>query len=305
MPSTVSERGAVAEVRDPRAHEVEDVAVDRELLVQRAHRRDRAVVDVGHQARSARRSASSGVGSARSKNPGGNTGVARLRPGCHVRARYRAADCAPMPQYFDEQPDVRHPTRARSSCRSRGRTLTLATDAGVFSRRRVDPGTDGAAAQGSAAADDRHHARPRVRVRADRVRAGRAVARRRRVGGRRERARPRAHRAQRGRARARQRARVAAPDDVPPDVAFDAIFSNPPVRIGKDAMHELLDRWLRAPAPARSRRARHRADGRARVPGGPAPSRRRLAAAVAPAGGLPHASGWRRARATACWSWPG
>jgi 16S rRNA (guanine1207-N2)-methyltransferase len=37
---------------------------------------------------------------------------------------------------------------------------------------------------------------------------------------------------------------VAAPDEVPPDVRFDVIWSNPPIRIGKDALHELLLTWL-------------------------------------------------------------
>jgi 16S rRNA (guanine1207-N2)-methyltransferase len=37
---------------------------------------------------------------------------------------------------------------------------------------------------------------------------------------------------------------VAAPDDVDPEVRFDLIWSNPPVRIGKPALHDLLDRWL-------------------------------------------------------------
>jgi 16S rRNA (guanine1207-N2)-methyltransferase len=34
------------------------------------------------------------------------------------------------------------------------------------------------------------------------------------------------------------------PDDVPADLRFAAIWSNPPIRIGKDALHELLLRWL-------------------------------------------------------------
>jgi 16S rRNA (guanine1207-N2)-methyltransferase len=38
--------------------------------------------------------------------------------------------------------------------------------------------------------------------------------------------------------------RVAAPDDVPDEVRFDAIWSNPPVRIGKPALHALLAAWL-------------------------------------------------------------
>jgi 16S rRNA (guanine1207-N2)-methyltransferase len=37
---------------------------------------------------------------------------------------------------------------------------------------------------------------------------------------------------------------AAHPDDVPGDVRFDAILSNPPVRIGKDALHSLLSQWL-------------------------------------------------------------
>ncbi len=43
---------------------------------------------------------------------------------------------------------------------------------------------------------------------------------------------------------ATDRVRVAAPDDVPADVSFDRILSNPPIRIGKSALHELLQFWL-------------------------------------------------------------
>jgi 16S rRNA G1207 methylase RsmC len=38
--------------------------------------------------------------------------------------------------------------------------------------------------------------------------------------------------------------RVAAPDDVPADVRFSTIWSNPPIRIGKPALRELLVTWL-------------------------------------------------------------
>lgn len=34
------------------------------------------------------------------------------------------------------------------------------------------------------------------------------------------------------------------PEDVPGDASYDQIWSNPPIRIGKDALHELLLRWL-------------------------------------------------------------
>ena len=37
---------------------------------------------------------------------------------------------------------------------------------------------------------------------------------------------------------------VAAPDDVPADVSFDVIWSNPPIRVGKAALHEILSTWL-------------------------------------------------------------
>ncbi len=38
--------------------------------------------------------------------------------------------------------------------------------------------------------------------------------------------------------------RVAAPDDVPTEVRFTTIWSNPPIRIGKTALHALLLDWL-------------------------------------------------------------
>ncbi|GAB4012258.1 class I SAM-dependent methyltransferase [Nocardioides ultimimeridianus] len=39
------------------------------------------------------------------------------------------------------------------------------------------------------------------------------------------------------------------PDEVPADATFDEIWSNPPIRIGKDALHELLLTWLPRLAP--------------------------------------------------------
>ncbi len=43
--------------------------------------------------------------------------------------------------------------------------------------------------------------------------------------------------------------RVCPPEDVPADVRFAAIWSNPPIRIGKPALHALLGRWLPRLAP--------------------------------------------------------
>ncbi|MCH6232088.1 class I SAM-dependent methyltransferase [Microbacterium sp. CFH 31415] len=37
---------------------------------------------------------------------------------------------------------------------------------------------------------------------------------------------------------------AALPDDVPDDVAFRTIRSNPPIRVGKHELHGLLERWI-------------------------------------------------------------
>jgi 16S rRNA G1207 methylase RsmC len=46
-----------------------------------------------------------------------------------------------------------------------------------------------------------------------------------------------------------ERVRVRRPDDVPPGLEFDEMWSNPPIRIGKQALHELLLTWLPRLAP--------------------------------------------------------
>ena len=40
------------------------------------------------------------------------------------------------------------------------------------------------------------------------------------------------------------RFRAGTPDAVDPDATYDEIWSNPPIRIGKEALHELLLTWL-------------------------------------------------------------
>ncbi len=40
------------------------------------------------------------------------------------------------------------------------------------------------------------------------------------------------------------RVTAIAPDDVADDILYDEIWSNPPIRIGKEALHALLLRWL-------------------------------------------------------------
>ncbi len=46
--------------------------------------------------------------------------------------------------------------------------------------------------------------------------------------------------------------RVGAPEDVPHDLVVDRIWANPPIRIGKTALHELLDGWLGRLGPSGS-----------------------------------------------------
>jgi len=50
-------------------------------------------------------------------------------------------------------------------------------------------------------------------------------------------------------ARAGVDVQVGRPEDVAPDVQFDEIWSNPPIRIGKPALHDLLTTWLGRLAP--------------------------------------------------------
>lgn len=42
---------------------------------------------------------------------------------------------------------------------------------------------------------------------------------------------------------------ISGPDGIEDDLQFDTIWSNPPIRIGKDALHELLLKWLPRLAP--------------------------------------------------------
>lgn len=37
---------------------------------------------------------------------------------------------------------------------------------------------------------------------------------------------------------------VAAPEEVPSDVSFATIWSNPPIKVGKSELHDMMRRWL-------------------------------------------------------------
>ncbi len=43
---------------------------------------------------------------------------------------------------------------------------------------------------------------------------------------------------------------AALPGDVPDDLLFDGLWSNPPIRVGKEALHALLATWLPRLRPA-------------------------------------------------------
>ncbi len=130
--------------------------------------------------------------------------------------------------------------------------LRLTTDRGVFARDRVDTGTKLLLLEGpEPVADDRHlldlgcgygpiactlaRRNPEATVWAVDVNA-------------RARDLCRANAADAG----LTNVEVAEPDAVPAEVRFDRVWSNPPIRIGKRALHSLLDRWLARLTPTGS-----------------------------------------------------
>ena len=128
-------------------------------------------------------------------------------------------------------------------------TFTLVTDRGVFAAGAVDAGTKLLLLAAPPPPADGRPARSGLRVRPDRRHAGRP-----RPGATvwavdvNERAR--ALCAENAAAAGLANVRVVAPGEVPADVRFAAIWSNPPIRVGKAALHDLLDQWLHRLAPA-------------------------------------------------------
>jgi 16S rRNA (guanine1207-N2)-methyltransferase len=124
-------------------------------------------------------------------------------------------------------------------------SLTLATDRGTFSPTAVDPGTkllllDGArpAADSSAALLDLGCGYGPIACALAR-RAPRATVWAVDVN-----ARARALCAANAAAAGLANVAVAAPDEVPDDLRFGGIWSNPPIRVGKAALHDVLVHWL-------------------------------------------------------------
>jgi 16S rRNA (guanine1207-N2)-methyltransferase len=125
-----------------------------------------------------------------------------------------------------------------------GRLIRLGTDRGVFSGDRVDPGTrallaDGPAVTGPVVADVGCGYGPIAITLA--LRGGPDVEVWAVDVNERARALCAANAEANGVA---GQVRVVAPSDVPADLVVDQVWSNPPIRIGKTALHELLALWL-------------------------------------------------------------
>lgn len=153
--------------------------------------------------------------------------------------------------YFSATPTVRsRPGRARLELREQDHALVLRTDRGVFASGGVDPGTrllldEGAPPPpGPATLVDVGCGYGPLAL-ALALRAPEATVWAVDVNDR-ARELTAANAATLGVA---DRVRVVAPDDVPADLVVDGIWSNPPIRIGKAALHELLTGWLARLAP--------------------------------------------------------
>lgn len=153
-----------------------------------------------------------------------------------------------MPHYFDAEPTaVSRPTTVELVLPDV--RLTLASDTGVFASSAVDPGTKYLLLDGPRPAPAARHLLdlgcgygPIALTLA--VRAPQATVWAVDVN---ERARELC--ARNAEALGLGNVTVAAPDDMPDDIVFDGIWSNPPIRIGKRALHDLLTRWLARLAP--------------------------------------------------------
>lgn len=146
--------------------------------------------------------------------------------------------------YFSETPTGPSAPRRIELVLPEGRLIGLVTDGGVFSSDKVDDGTrllltEGPALDGATSLADVGCGYGAIAVTLA-LRAPGAVVWAVDVN---ERARAlcRANAEANG---VGDRVRVAAPHEVPADLVVDQIWSNPPIRIGKAALHGLLTDWL-------------------------------------------------------------
>ena len=147
----------------------------------------------------------------------------------------------PRGHYFDRDPEVGSAPRSVPLVLP-DVSLTLATDRGVFARDAVDPGTKLLLLEGRRPPAD-----------GDLLDLGCgygpvAVTLARRAPGARVWAVDVNRRALElcaaNAAAAGVEVRAVRPEDVPDDVRFAGLWSNPPVRVGKAALHDLLTTWL-------------------------------------------------------------
>jgi 16S rRNA (guanine1207-N2)-methyltransferase len=152
----------------------------------------------------------------------------------------------PEGHYFDQEPAAASDRRAVPLVLP-DLSVTLTTDRGVFARDAVDPGTkllllDGPPPPPEGDLLDLGCGYGPIAValarRAPGARVWAVDVNRRALGLCAENA-----------AAAGVEVRTATPDEVPADVRFAGIWSNPPVRIGKQALHGLLGTWLDRLAP--------------------------------------------------------
>jgi 16S rRNA (guanine1207-N2)-methyltransferase len=157
-----------------------------------------------------------------------------------------------VPQYFDPSPAAASRRQeVELDLRDLGRSVRLATDRGVFSADRIDVGTRLLLDHG-----------PPVPAAGDLLDLGCgygpiAVALALRSPGARvwaidvnERAVGLCAENAAALGLPSGRLRACSPDQVPADIRFAGVWSNPPIRIGRTALHELLLGWLGRLAPS-------------------------------------------------------
>ncbi len=152
-----------------------------------------------------------------------------------------------MSHYFDADPTVAsQPRRVRLVLPDRA--LDLDTDRGVFAKDGVDPGTKLLLAEGPSPPPDGDlldlgcgygPIAVTLGCRSPRARVWAVDVNRRSL----------ALTAANAAAAGATNVRVASPEEVPSEVTFAGIWSNPPVRIGKAALQALLGHWLGRLAP--------------------------------------------------------
>ena len=146
------------------------------------------------------------------------------------------------PQYFDPEPAVAS-ARSRVALALPDVSFDLATDRGVFARGAVDPGSKLLLLEAPAPPATGHLLDlgcgygPIALTLARRAPAATVWA----VDVNR---RALALTAENAAAAGLANVRAVEPGEVPPDLAFATIWSNPPVRIGKPALQDLLRTWL-------------------------------------------------------------